>query len=195
MGGGAIFWWRSHRRALSVAAHFLAPLSGNGRLCETQGLPVTSKRRRITNAHAPRRAFEFPTNQQLQNETPLPLVERCEAVVEGVVNGAIDAIATDHAPHAGSEKMQEFREVPFGINRPRNGTGIALDRLLHSGKININRPDRIVYHQSGSHFGPRSRELSRPARPPTSPYSRPNSSGLTTSTNRFPKPQHSLQRR
>ena len=35
--------------------------------------------------------------------------------VIGVVNGAIDAIATDHAPHPGSEKVQEFEKCPFGI--------------------------------------------------------------------------------
>jgi dihydroorotase len=61
------------------------------------------------------------------------------AVVEGVVNGAIDAIATDHAPHAGSEKMQEFEKCPFGIIGLETALGIALDRLLHSGKINLNR--------------------------------------------------------
>jgi dihydroorotase-like cyclic amidohydrolase len=37
------------------------------------------------------------------------------AVIEGIVAGAIDAIATDHAPHPGSEKMQEFERCPFGI--------------------------------------------------------------------------------
>ncbi|MGA7415988.1 MAG: dihydroorotase, partial [Bryobacteraceae bacterium] len=46
-----------------------------------------------------------------------PLRELCdvEAVTNGLLSGAIDAIATDHAPHPGSEKMQEFERCPFGI--------------------------------------------------------------------------------
>ena len=70
---------------------------------------------------------------------PLRSSSDVNAVVEGVVNGAIDAIATDHAPHAGSEKMQEFEKCPFGILGLETALGIALDRLLHSGKINIKR--------------------------------------------------------
>src|SRR5581483_3028015 len=44
-----------------------------------------------------------------------PLRSACDvgAVAGGVVSGAIDAIATDHAPHPGSEKMQEFEKCPF----------------------------------------------------------------------------------
>src|SRR5690349_14788466 len=46
-----------------------------------------------------------------------PLRSACDmgTVVQGVVSGTVDAIATDHAPHAGSEKMQEFEKCPFGI--------------------------------------------------------------------------------
>src|SRR5579884_606094 len=45
-----------------------------------------------------------------------PLRSGCDvgAVTQGIISGAIDAIATDHAPHAGSEKMQEFERCPFG---------------------------------------------------------------------------------
>jgi dihydroorotase len=70
-----------------------------------------------------------------------PLRSACDvnAVVEGVVNGAIDAIATDHAPHAGSEKMQEFEKCPFGIIGLETALGVALEHLVHSGKINITR--------------------------------------------------------
>ena len=60
-----------------------------------------------------------------------------DAVVDGFVTGAIDAIATDHAPHAGSDKMQEFEKCPFGILGLETALGISLERLVHPGKITL----------------------------------------------------------
>ena len=54
------------------------------------------------------------------------------AVIEGLVAGAIDAIATDHAPHPGSEKMQEFEKCPFGILGLETALGLSLERLVHT---------------------------------------------------------------
>ncbi len=70
-----------------------------------------------------------------------PLRSSCDvgAVTQGIVSGSIDAIATDHAPHAGSEKMQEFEKCPFGIIGLETAVGIALERLVHPGKIPIAR--------------------------------------------------------
>ncbi len=70
-----------------------------------------------------------------------PLRSRCDvgAVARGVVSGAIDAIATDHAPHAGSEKMQEFEKCPFGIIGLETAIGIALEYLVHAGLIDVTR--------------------------------------------------------
>ncbi len=79
------------------------------------------------------------------------------AVIEGVVRGAIDAIATDHAPHPGSEKMQEFEQCPFGI--------LGLETALGdgSGAAGAFRQDRLaanggaVHDRSCADFGARSR--------------------------------------
>jgi dihydroorotase len=70
-----------------------------------------------------------------------PLRSECDigAVTEGIVCGAVDAIATDHAPHAGSEKMQEFEKCPFGVIGLETAVGLALERLVHSGKISLAR--------------------------------------------------------
>jgi dihydroorotase len=70
-----------------------------------------------------------------------PLRERpdVEAVTRGLVSGAIDAIATDHAPHPGDEKMQEFERCPFGIIGLETALALALDQLYHSGRIGISR--------------------------------------------------------
>ena len=59
--------------------------------------------------------------------------------MEGVANGAVTAIATDHAPHAGSEKMQEFERCPFGIIGLETAIGLSLERLVHTGKISLYR--------------------------------------------------------
>jgi len=70
-----------------------------------------------------------------------PLRSCCDvkAVIDGIVSGAIDAIATDHAPHPGSEKMQEFEKCPFGITGLETALGLALEVLYHTGKIPLDR--------------------------------------------------------
>src|SRR4029078_3924867 len=102
-----------------------------------RGLPVTSE---ATPHHLTLTdAGMIPYDSNYKMKPPLRWAGDVNAVVEGVVNGAIDAIATDHAPHAGSEKMQEFEKCPFGIIGLETALGIALDRLLHSGKIDLKR--------------------------------------------------------
>jgi dihydroorotase len=68
-----------------------------------------------------------------------PLRERPDvtAVTQGLISGAIDAIATDHAPHPGDEKMQEFERCPFGIIGLETALGLALEQLYHPGHIGI----------------------------------------------------------
>jgi dihydroorotase len=68
-----------------------------------------------------------------------PLRERndVQAVTNGLVNGAIDAIATDHAPHAGAEKMQEFERCPFGIIGLETAIGLSLEQLYHPGLVTV----------------------------------------------------------
>ncbi len=70
-----------------------------------------------------------------------PLRDPCDrgAVVEGIVSGAVTAIATDHAPHPGSEKMQEFERCPFGVIGLETAMALALEQLVHSGKISLAR--------------------------------------------------------
>lgn len=68
-----------------------------------------------------------------------PLRERCdvEAVTDGLITGAIDAIATDHAPHPGDEKMQEFERCPFGIIGLETAVGLSLKQLYHPGHVSV----------------------------------------------------------
>ncbi len=70
-----------------------------------------------------------------------PLRSGCDrgAVVDGIVAGTISAIATDHAPHPGSEKMQEFERCPFGIIGLETAIALTLEELVHPGKISLHR--------------------------------------------------------
>jgi dihydroorotase len=70
---------------------------------------------------------------------PLRCSHDAEAVIGGIVNGVVDAIATDHAPHPGSEKMQEFERCPFGITGLETALGLSLAELIHKDRITINR--------------------------------------------------------
>lgn len=78
-----------------------------------------------------------------------PLRSGCDvgAVVDGIVGGAVDAIATDHAPHPGSEKMQEFEKCPFGIIGLETALGLSLEKLYHTGKISL--PKLIALFTTG----------------------------------------------
>jgi dihydroorotase len=81
----------------------------------------------------------LPYDSNFKMKPPLRSPCDVDAVLAGVVNGAVDAIATDHAPHAGSEKMQEFEKCPFGILGLETALGVAIERLLQPGKISLKR--------------------------------------------------------
>jgi dihydroorotase len=80
-----------------------------------------------------------PYDSNYKMKPPLRSPCHVAAVVEGVASGAIDAIATDHAPHPGSEKMQEFEKCPFGIIGLETALAVALETLVHPGKIGLMR--------------------------------------------------------
>jgi dihydroorotase len=70
-----------------------------------------------------------------------PLRSHCDidAAIQGIADGTIDAIATDHAPHTGNSKMQEFERCPFGVTGLETALGLSLERLYHPGKIDLMR--------------------------------------------------------
>ncbi len=70
---------------------------------------------------------------------PLRTAEDVDALIEGLTDGAVDAIATDHAPHAETEKQTDFESAPFGIIGLETALGLALERLYHSGKVSLLR--------------------------------------------------------
>jgi dihydroorotase len=80
-----------------------------------------------------------------------------DAILEGLADGTIDAIASDHAPHHADEKALEFDLAPFGIIGLETAVPLAIDRLLHGGHVTLPRlvellavnPARILGLQAG----------------------------------------------
>ncbi len=70
-----------------------------------------------------------------------PLRTHCDtgAALDAIAAGVVDAIATDHAPHTGSIKMQEFELCPFGITGLETAVGLSLEKLVHPGRIPLGR--------------------------------------------------------
>jgi dihydroorotase len=70
---------------------------------------------------------------------PLRSEEDRQALLEGLAEGAIDAIATDHAPHHADDKRVEFDEAAFGIVGLETAVALCLDRLVATGRISLLR--------------------------------------------------------
>jgi dihydroorotase len=70
---------------------------------------------------------------------PLAAREDREALLAGLADGAVDAIATDHAPHEPALKDVEFDRAPFGILGFETALSLALEQLVHTGRISLMR--------------------------------------------------------
>jgi dihydroorotase len=58
-----------------------------------------------------------------------------EACIEGLQDGTIDCIVTDHAPHAQEKKMQELDRAPFGIVGLETALGLVVTKLIEPGHL------------------------------------------------------------
>jgi dihydroorotase len=79
----------------------------------------------------------FSTN--LKMNPPLRSDEHRRALLEGIADGTVDAIATDHAPHHFDEKNVEFDLAPFGVIGLETAFGVCYDRLVKTGVIGLTR--------------------------------------------------------
>jgi dihydroorotase len=96
---------------------------------------VTPHHFTLTDAEVHLRSYD--TNTKMA--PPLRAASDLEGVLEGLRDGTIDAIATDHAPHHTNEKMLEFDQAPFGITGLETAVSLTLDRLVHRGVIDLGR--------------------------------------------------------
>jgi len=100
--------------------------------------------------------IKYDTN--LKMNPPLREAADRDAMIDGIADGSVDLIATDHAPHHADEKVLEFDRAPFGIVGLETAVPLVCDKLLHTGKITVKRmielltvnPARIFKLQGGS---------------------------------------------
>jgi dihydroorotase len=79
----------------------------------------------------------YDTNTKMA--PPLRSEEHLEAILEAIKDGTIDAIATDHAPHHADEKALEYDHAPFGIIGLETAVGLAFEKLVHTGIVDLVR--------------------------------------------------------
>ena len=105
------------------------------RYAKAQGLPITCE---VCPHHFSLSDTDVKAYDANYKMKP-PLRSCCDvdAALDGIADGTVDALATDHAPHPGSEKMQEFEKCPFGILGLETALGLTFEKLVHPGKISL----------------------------------------------------------
>lgn len=88
---------------------------------------VTPHHLALTDSHLSSYDTHFKMNPPLRTE------EHRQALIEGLLDGTIDCISTDHAPHTDYEKDVEFDYAPFGIIGLETSLAVSLEILYHSG--------------------------------------------------------------
>ena len=69
---------------------------------------------------------------------PLRTADDVKAIIDGIVDGTIDCIVTDHAPHTAEEKA-DFEKAPNGVVGLETSFAAALTGLYHTGKVSLNK--------------------------------------------------------
>lgn len=83
-------------------------------------------------------------NSNMKMNPPLREEEDIEAVIEGLRDGTIDCIATDHAPHTRTEKNAPFQEAPFGIIGLETLLGCVITGLVKPGHLTIEKAIQLM---------------------------------------------------
>ena len=78
-------------------------------------------------------------NTYFKVNPPLRTAADAQAIIDGVVDGTVDCIVTDHAPHADHEKAREFELAPFGMTGIETSVGLVVGNLVNTGKISWQR--------------------------------------------------------
>ncbi len=84
-------------------------------------------------------AAPVPYDTNTKMNPPLRETADRDAMLEGLADGSIDVIATDHAPHHYDEKLVEFDHAPFGITGLETAVSLCFDRLVHAHVIGLPR--------------------------------------------------------
>src|SRR5712672_2099426 len=126
---------------LTGARLHVAHLSAKGsleqvRAAKSQGLRVTCE---VTPHHFTLIDEDVQYDPRFKMNPPLASREDREAIIAGLADGAVDVIATDHAPHEPALKDVEFDRAPFGILGFETAIALTLEQLVHTGNISLMR--------------------------------------------------------
>jgi dihydroorotase len=105
------------------------------RVAKHKGLAVSCE---VTPHHFTMIDEEVGYDTHRKMNPPLGSREDRDALIEGLADGTVDAIATDHAPHEPATKEVEFDRAPFGVTGFETALGLALE-LVHAKKIGLAR--------------------------------------------------------
>jgi dihydroorotase len=106
------------------------------RLLKSRGLRVSCE---VTPHHFTLIDEDVRYDPRFKMNPPLASREDRNALLEGLADGTVDAIATDHAPHEPSLKDVEFDRAPFGILGFETALALGLEQLVHSSRIPLMR--------------------------------------------------------
>ena len=106
------------------------------RSAKSRGLRVTCE---VTPHHFTLIDEDVTYDSRFKMNPPLAAREDREALLAGLADGTVDTIATDHAPHEPALKDVEFDKAPFGILGFETALSLALEQLVHCGRISLMR--------------------------------------------------------
>ncbi len=106
------------------------------RQAKSNGLPVTCE---VTPHHFTLIDEDVAYDSRFKVNPPIASRADREALLEGLADGTVDAIATDHAPHEPARKDVEFDRAPFGMIGFETALALSVDQLYHSGRIGLPR--------------------------------------------------------
>src|SRR5881296_2446596 len=106
------------------------------RWAKQRGLHVTCE---VTPHHFTLIDEDVQYDSKFKMNPPLAAREDREALLGGLADGTVDAITTDHAPHEPALKDVEFDSAPFGILGFETALALALEQLVHAGRVSLMR--------------------------------------------------------
>ncbi|MCS7181639.1 MAG: dihydroorotase [Thermoanaerobaculum sp.] len=109
------------------------------RLAKARGLKVTCE---VTPHHlalTDQAVAETQYDTNTKMNPPLRSAEHVQALVEGVLDGTVDCLATDHAPHHADEKNVEFDHAPFGVVGLETAVPVTFDLLVAKHRMPLSR--------------------------------------------------------
>lgn len=89
----------------------------------------------------------------LKMNPPLRTTDDCEAVLQALYDGTVDALVSDHAPHHQDEKELDFAVAPFGVIGLETVVGLSIDRLVHGRVIGLLQLVRLFSTGPAEAFG------------------------------------------